>query len=177
MVSGAPVNVALSPGRRTNRAAVPVRAMVTTPGWAVQPATPGWSGQVQAGGGRVPGTSRCRTSWVAVRSVTQVMVLDLSVQMPPGACRPELSTGEAGSGLPAAGLPRVLIRSTLPASERGSAARPASPVATSSDPSTSTPSAPPLSVAPRGIPVSTGLAGSPLAIRTTRLSLAVDTYA
>ena len=68
------------------------------------------------------------------------------------------------------------MRSSLPASEPGAdPLPPASPVATSSEPSTSTPSAPPLLVGPRGIPTSTGSGGSPVAMRTTRLSLGVLT--
>ena len=72
-----------------------------------------------------------------------------SVHTPPGARSPELKIGEAGSGLPRAGRPRVSMRSSLPASDPAAdPSPPAFPVATSSEPSTSTPSAPPLFVAP-----------------------------
>ena len=128
----------------------------------MQPPTPGRLGQVQAGAGSAPGVTRCSTSCVSARSVTQVIRESLSVHTPLGARSPELNTGDAGSGLPWAGRPRVSTRSSLPASDPGAApSPPASPVATSSEPSTSTPSAPPLSVEPRGIPTSTGSGGSP----------------
>ena len=66
------------------------------------------------------------------------------------------------------------MRSTFPASEPGSGVlMPVSPVATSSRPSGSTPSAPALCAAPRGIPTNTGLGGSPGASFTTRLSVGV----
>ena len=72
------------------------------------------------------------------------------------------------------GRPSVSMRSTFPASEPGSAlSSPVSPVATSSSPSASTPSAPALCCGPRGIPTNTGLGGSPAASFTTRLSVGV----
>ena len=96
-----------------------------------------------------------------------------SVQTPPGARRPELKIGDAGSGLSEAGRPSVSIRSSFPASDPASAVSPAEPVAISSALRRSVASAPPLSRGPRGIPVRTGFGSSPGARRSTRLSSAV----
>ena len=96
-----------------------------------------------------------------------------SAQTPPGARRPELKIGDAGSGLSAAGRPSVSIRRSFPASDPVSGGRPAEPVATSNALRPSVASAPPLSRAPRGMPVRTGLGSSPGARRSTRLSSAV----
>lgn len=70
------------------------------------------------------------------------------------------------------------MRSTLPASELGSAAiagLPASPVSTTSVVGLVKINAPVLPVAPLGIPVRMSLGMSPSAIRMTRLSVGVLT--
>src|SRR6478609_9757930 len=72
------------------------------------------------------------------------------------------------------------MRSSLPASEAGSAAwagSPASPVSTTSVVGLVNNKAPVLSVAPFGMPVRICLGTSPSAIRMTRLSVGVLTYA
>src|SRR6478752_4624639 len=72
------------------------------------------------------------------------------------------------------------MRSSLPASEAGSAAwagSPASPVSTTSVVGLVNNKAPVLSVAPFGMPDKIGLGTSPSAIRMTRLSSGVLTYA
>ena len=106
---------------------------------------------------------------MGVRSVAQIVRVAGSTHSPPGAVSPEDRTGEAGSGLPGAGRPSVSILRIFPASGPAPA-----PVATSSDPSGSTASAPP---GPRGIPVSTGFGGSPGASRSTCTSEAVPARA
>src|SRR6476619_4467693 len=72
------------------------------------------------------------------------------------------------------------MRSSLPASEAGSAAwagSPASPVSTTSVVGVVNNKAPVLAVAPFGMPVRIGLGTSPSAMRMTRLSSGVLTYA
>ena len=104
--------------------------------------------------------------------MTQLTPVAASAQTSPGACRPLPTTGDAGSGVPGAGRPNGSMRSSLPASEVGEAAAarsPPSPVATSRVPSGSTPTAPLLPDAPRGMPPSTVLGTSPGAIRRTAL--------
>src|SRR5690242_9652238 len=105
----------------------PCRPTTSVPGSAAQPATPGRSGQVQAGDaaaaapGATPGRTASRTSRAPARSVTQLTFVAGSGQTSPGECSPLPTIGEP-AGVPGAGRPKGSMRSSLPASEVGEVA-------------------------------------------------------
>ena len=122
------MNAPCGVGRSTNSAAEPAQPdRRACPAAPCSRATPGRSGQVQAGAGggrarRDPGPhGQQRRGPRRGRSPSSSPVAG-SAQMPPGARSPLLTTGDAGSGLPGAGRPSVSMRSSLPASEVGEAA-------------------------------------------------------
>lgn len=176
--SGLPLKEPSSASGRLCR--LPARAVTTQIESKVdaQPATPGRSGQLHAGASSgLPGSKWYSRSAVGPWSVTHSREPSIEPHTPPGAYRPSAMI-RFGVGLSAAGWPDASSRNTLPASERGffaSAGLPALPVASSSAPRWSSPSAPALPRGPRGMPVSTGLGLSPGAMRSNLLSVAVVT--
>ena len=173
-ISGAPVKVPLPSGPQHEQRRGPGLGDHHQPrlGHAARRRPAGWARSRRAAAA-VRGTTRCSTSWGPARSVTQLIARVRVGAHPARRAQPraEHRRGRVGvaAGRAAEGVDAQQLAGQRP--EARIRAPPASPVATSSDPSTSTPSAPPLFVGPRGIPTSTGSGGSPVAMRTTRLSV------
>ena len=171
--SGSPVTAPVSFDSRTATVfLVLTRLTMTVSSVATQPATPGRSGQLHTVDTLESLVIRCSRSPVGVRSVTYKEPLAPSMHSPPPEPMPD-------SAVVGGAWPTVVgcsMRSSLPASEAGSAAAaglPASPVSTIRVVGLVKIKAPILPTGPFGMPVRIGLGTSPSAMRITRLSVGV----